>query len=109
MEGKNENQWSRWELETAQVKAAQAQYKYRKLERWQVIEQQAKSPENYVTSVAADHFTRYQHDFALAKQLHLNSLRTGIEWSRIEPEEGVFSKEAIIHYRKYFDELQKKV
>ncbi len=40
----------------------------------------------------------YREDFDLAKQLHHNSHRFSVEWSRIEPVEGEFSQEAIAHY-----------
>jgi len=31
----------------------------------------------------------------------LNAFRFGVEWSRIEPEEGVWNEAAIEHYRRY--------
>lgn len=101
VEGGNYNQWTEWELETAKVKAAQAKYKYSHTPQWQELKSQILSPDNYISGISTDHLQRYQHDFALAHRLNLNSLRVGIEWSRIEPEEGVFNKQAISHYKKY--------
>lgn len=101
VEGGNDNQWTEWELETAKVKAAQAEYKYKGTPRWTEVKKEAKSPANYISGLAADHFRRYDHDFALAHRLNLNSLRVGIEWSRIEPSEGEFNKSATAHYKKY--------
>jgi beta-glucosidase len=48
---------------------------------------------------ACDHYHRYRQDIKLLADLGLNSYRFSIEWARIEPEEGVFSAEAIAHYR----------
>jgi beta-glucosidase len=107
VEGNNQNQWTTWELETAQVKVAKAPYNYGRLENWEEIKAQATKPENYVSGVAADHYNRYPEDFALAKSLNLNTIRSGIEWSRIEPEEGKFDEEAVEHYRQYFAQMKK--
>jgi len=49
--------------------------------------------------LACDHYHRFREDFGLARELEHNAHRFSIEWSRIEPEEGVFSTEAIEHYR----------
>ena len=49
---------------------------------------------------ACDHFRRYREDFDLAHALGHNAHRFSIEWSRIEPEEGRWSDEAIAHYRE---------
>lgn len=106
VEGGNQNQWTSWELETAQVKVARARYNYRHLEIWDEIKAEASRPENYVSGIAADHFNRYKEDFALAKKLNFSVLRTGIEWSRIEPEPGKFDQEAMGHYKRYFAELK---
>ena len=107
VEGGNHNQWSRWELENAKVLAAKARYNYEDLAVWDEIKTQASTPKNYVSGKAADHFNRYEEDFKLAKQLHLNALRSGIEWSRIEPEEGVFDEKALQHYKDYFSKLRR--
>lgn len=108
VEGGSHNQWSRWELETAQVKVAQAPYTYQHLPIWNDIQKQATTPSNYVSGKATDHFNRYEADFDIAKKLHFNAVRTGIEWSRIEPEEGKFNQKAIDHYRAYLQALKKR-
>jgi beta-glucosidase len=108
VEGGNHNQWTVWELETAQVKAAQAPYNYKHLAMWDELKSEATKPETYVSGHACDHYNRYSHDFDIAKALHFNTLRTGIEWSRIEPEEGKFNAKAIDHYKKYFAELKNR-
>lgn len=108
VEGNNHNQWTTWELDTAQVKVAQAPYNYQHLENWEEIKAEALKPENYVSGEAADHYNRYPLDFDIAKKLNFTVLRSGIEWSRIEPTEGTFDDEEILHYKKYFTEMKAK-
>ncbi len=48
---------------------------------------------------ACDHYHRYADDIALVASFGLNTFRTSVEWSRIEPAEGRFDREAIAHYR----------
>lgn len=106
VEGGNHNQWTVWELETAKQRASEAQNNYSHLECWDNIKAQASLPSNYVSGMAGDHFNRYLDDFKLVKQLNLTTLRSGIEWSRIEPEEGEFNREALNHYIDYFKQLK---
>jgi beta-glucosidase len=49
---------------------------------------------------ACDHYHRYESDIALLAQLGFRAYRFSIEWARIEPEEGFFSKAALDHYRR---------
>jgi beta-glucosidase len=46
-----------------------------------------------------DHLRRFDDDFALLASLGQNAHRLSLEWSRIEPAPGVFSAEALAHYR----------
>ncbi|MTI70867.1 MAG: glycoside hydrolase family 1 protein [Firmicutes bacterium] len=55
-------------------------------------------------SNANDHWNRYENDLKLLEKINVNTYRLGIEWSRIEPREGMFDKEAIAQYR---DEILK--
>ena len=107
VEGGNHNQWSVWELENARGLAAQSEYHYGDLDNWSSVRKQAKSPDNYVSGAASDHYHRYKTDIALAKKLHMNALRFSVEWSRIEPTEGAWNVEAIEHYRSYITELKR--
>ena len=47
---------------------------------------------------ACDHYNRYEEDIRLMKEAGLNAYRFGIEWARIEPQEGVFDEQALRHY-----------
>ena len=55
---------------------------------------------------ACDHYNRYEEDFDIAKNLGHNCHRISIEWSRIEPEEGVFDEKEIAHYQKVLQALR---
>lgn len=49
---------------------------------------------------ACDSYHRYPEDIALVASLGLSFYRFSLEWSRIEPEEGEFSRSALDHYRR---------
>jgi beta-glucosidase len=49
---------------------------------------------------ACDHYHRYPADIALLAELGFNTYRFSLEWSRIEPEEGEFSRASLEHYRR---------
>jgi beta-glucosidase len=50
--------------------------------------------------VANDHWDRWQEDLALMNDMGIQIYRFGVEWSRIEPEEGKFGESALSHYRE---------
>jgi beta-glucosidase len=108
VEGGTVNQWSQWELAHAADLAAGAEKRLHKLPDWQAIREQAENPENYVSGKGVDHYNRYEEDFDLLEKLQFNSFRFGIEWSRIEPEEGAFNLEEIKHYHEYIDSLNRR-
>lgn len=47
---------------------------------------------------ACDHYHRYPEDMSLLAELGLNAYRFSLEWSRIEPEPGYYSRAALDHY-----------
>jgi len=51
------------------------------------------------TITACDHWNRVEADTQLLKNLNVQTHRMSLEWSRIEPEVGQFSSEALKHYR----------
>lgn len=57
------------------------------------------------SKVACDHINRIASDVQLLKEINTETYRMGIEWSRIEPEEGKFSKEGVALYRKEIELL----
>jgi beta-glucosidase len=52
-----------------------------------------------VSGVACDHHARYQADLRLLAGMGHNAHRFSIEWSRVEPREGVFDAAELGHYR----------
>ncbi|MDQ1914127.1 family 1 glycosylhydrolase [Paenibacillus sp. GD4] len=48
---------------------------------------------------AIDHYRLYREDIALMASLGLKAYRFSIEWARIEPAPGLYSRSAIEHYR----------
>ena len=55
---------------------------------------------------AIDQWHRYPDDFALLASLGQNAHRFSLEWSRIEPAEGEFSRAALDHYRRVLASLR---
>ncbi|MDF1537749.1 MAG: glycoside hydrolase family 1 protein [Candidatus Thorarchaeota archaeon] len=74
-EGGNHNDWTEWEKIPGNIK------------------------DGSDTSVACDHYNRYEGDFSLAKEFGHQVLRFSIEWSRIEPQQGRWNDSEIAHYR----------
>ncbi|WP_103063953.1 glycoside hydrolase family 1 protein [Actinomyces qiguomingii] len=52
---------------------------------------------------ACDSFHRYREDIRLAAAGGLRAYRFSIEWARIEPADGEFSRAALLHYRDMID------
>ena len=52
---------------------------------------------------ACDSYHRWREDLDLVAGAGLNTYRFSLEWSRIEPEEGEFSRAALDHYRRMVD------
>jgi beta-glucosidase len=49
---------------------------------------------------ACDQYHRYEDDVRLLRALGFDNYRFSIEWSRIEPDHGHFSRAALDHYRR---------
>src|SRR3989338_4919808 len=106
VEGGMHNDWSEWERQHAVWLAEKAQTF------WQPWQQEKfpemKTPENYISGNACGHYERYKEDFALARSLGHNAHRFSLEWSRIEPKNGEFNREALSHYQDVIQSLQKQ-
>lgn len=96
VEGGLDNDWSRWEKKNAVRLAKETSKRWgeQKLELFPEIA----DPHNYISGKACDHYHRYEQDFLLAKKLGHNVTRISVEWSRIEPKEGVFVQKELEHY-----------
>jgi beta-glucosidase len=55
--------------------------------------------------ICCDSWNLYKQDTQLMKELSLNSYRFSVEWSKIEPQQGVFDEAALEHYEKVVDDL----
>ena len=55
---------------------------------------------------ACEQYGRYASDFDLLRSLNQNAHRLSVEWSRIEPAPGEFSKAALAHYRDVLQALR---
>lgn len=60
------------------------------------------------SGLACNSYELYKTDIEISKNLSLNSFRTSLEWSRIEPYEGDFCDEVVEHYISFFSELKEK-
>ncbi|NLP44009.1 MAG: glycoside hydrolase family 1 protein [Peptococcaceae bacterium] len=49
---------------------------------------------------ACDHWNRVEEDTKILQDLNVQTHRLSLEWSRIEPQPGQYSEEAIRHYRE---------
>ncbi len=108
VEGGMHNQWSEWELVNSKQLAQTAHQRLSWLPEWAAVKPKAEIPENYVSGKGVDHYRRYEEDFDILKSLNMNAFRFGIEWSRIEPEQGVWDEKEIMHYKKYIAALRSR-
>jgi beta-glucosidase len=54
---------------------------------------------------SCERWTRFKEDFKLLKSLDMTAYRFSVDWSKIEPQEGVFDEAAMQHYKEVVDEL----
>lgn len=71
-------------------------------------EEHAKDPSFDLSGMACNSYQMYEEDNKILSTLHHNTYRLGIEWSRIEPNEGDFRIEEVEHYIKIFESLKQK-
>ncbi len=64
-----------------------------------LLEQLPNSPFVEPSLDTCDHYHRYAEDIKLLAQTGLNCYRFSVEWARIEPEKGYFSRATLDHYR----------
>ncbi len=57
---------------------------------------------------ANDHWNRYEEDIDLLDQLDIRYYRMSLEWARIEPVQGTFDYDAILHYRDEISKMKEK-
>jgi beta-glucosidase len=57
---------------------------------------------------ACDHYHLYEQDIDMLAGLGLNAYRFSIEWARIEPEKGYFSRAELHHYRRMLEACHRR-
>ncbi len=75
---------------------------------WEWEQQPGRIANGDTSAIACDHYHRYREDFALLRELNQGAHRLSIEWSRIEPSEGVFDSRQIRHYRDVLGEMREQ-
>lgn len=75
---------------------------------WAIFAAQGKVKDGTTPVRADDHYARFKEDIDLMAQMGLQIYRFGIEWSRVEPQQGVYSEEAIAHYREEIEYMLSK-
>jgi beta-glucosidase len=64
------------------------------------VEHLAHSPFTQSSGDACDSYHHWPSDLDLVRELGLNTYRFSLEWSRIEPARGEFSRAALDHYKR---------
>ena len=75
---------------------------------WWAHEHAAGTPCAEPSGDACDSWDRYEEDAALVADLGFGSYRFSVEWSRIEPERGEFSRAALDHYKRQCEALRRR-
>lgn len=76
---------------------------------WWAFEQESgRIHNNDRSGKASFHIERMEEDVEIMADLHVDTYRFSVEWSRIEPVQGQFNMEAVAHYQKELDLLKKK-
>jgi len=73
---------------------------------WWEFEELGKTVSKEKSGIAVDHYNRFQEDVEIAKSLHQNAHRFSIEWARVEPEEGNFQIDEIMHYKEVIKAIE---
>ena len=96
IEGGNINNWSEWEKKNATRLAIAAKNKSELINEFPG----ALNPENYISGKACNSYELFNEDIKALASLGCNAYRFSLEWSRIEPNEGMFDATAISKYRE---------
>src|SRR4030042_6966596 len=73
---------------------------------WWDWEQKGKTKDK--SGMTCDYWNRYKRDHDLVQELECKTFRLGLEWAKIEPQEGVFSEDAIRHYCEVLKDLRNR-
>lgn len=76
--------------------------------RWETLTDEAGKPRivhGQQSGVACDFWHRYKNDITLMQELGVTSCRFSIDWSSIEPTQGIWNEEALTHYSDVCDAM----
>ena len=77
--------------------------------RWvQEQEEKLRNPAYELSGKACDHYNRVEEDTELLVKLGHRAYRMSMEWARIQPDEGVYDKDATEHYIRELALLKEK-
>ena len=91
VEGGLINDWSEWEKSP---------------ERIADLKRKQKDPLDYISGMATNTYVENNADINCLKELNAGAYRFSVDWSRIEPEEGKYDKEALEYYRNFIIKLR---
>ncbi|MFA4872358.1 MAG: glycoside hydrolase family 1 protein [Patescibacteria group bacterium] len=80
----------------------------RSAQKLEALRQEGKNADDYISGHACDHYHRFEEDINLIKLGGQNAHRLSLEWSRVEPEEGVWDEKEIEHYREVLEMLKQR-
>ncbi len=94
-----------WGVATAayQVEGGCTETNWHRFERQQKPDGSPTIAHGDVCEPACEHWTRWPDDLDLCVELGVTSYRFSIEWSKVEPEPGVFDQEVLDHYHQVID------
>ena len=75
---------------------------------WARFAREGKVDDGTSPTRACDHYNRWREDIDLMADMGMQIYRFGIEWSRIEPEQGEFDYDVLDHYREEIEYMIKK-
>jgi len=93
IEGRLHNDWTEWESSVARLED---------------LKNQGLDPLEFQSGLAANSWEKLEDDIECLKAIKATAYRFSIEWSRVEPEEGVFNEEAILKYHHFIIRLREE-
>ncbi len=91
IEGGLTNDWTEWEKSEKRIKN---------------LKTQNLDPFDFISNQATNSYLDNNADIACIKELSLNAYRFSVDWSRIEPQPGLFSEEALEYYLNFVKKLR---
>lgn len=73
---------------------------------WYYWTKERRTKDSTISDNTTDHYQCIDEDISLQKKLNMQTYRFSIEWSRIAPEKGALSDQALLHYK---DEVEKLI